>query len=144
VTVRWVRLQASCGRGHSVILTDEGVFSMGCNSQGQCGRPIIENEDYRGNGVIHKIQGIDSNVKQVVCGLDHTLFLTEEGHVYSCGWGADGQTGLGHYQSVASPTRVEGEISGEFHDQADNVCGVTRDRGRLSMPCGWPELSGQI
>jgi len=31
---------------------------------------------------------------QVVCGQDHTLFLTEDGQVYSCGLGADGQTGM--------------------------------------------------
>lgn len=31
---------------------------------------------------------------QVVCGQDHSLFRTELGEVYACGWGADGQTGL--------------------------------------------------
>ena len=30
---------------------------------------------------------------QVVCGQDHTMFLTDDGEVYSCGLGADGQTG---------------------------------------------------
>lgn len=30
---------------------------------------------------------------QVCCGLDHTLVLTTDGNVYSCGLGADGQTG---------------------------------------------------
>lgn len=34
-------------------------------------------------------------VWQVVCGQDHSLFLTDKGEVYSCGWGADGQTGRG-------------------------------------------------
>lgn len=28
-----------------------------------------------------------------MCGLDHTLLLTHDGDVWSCGWGADGQTG---------------------------------------------------
>lgn len=32
-------------------------------------------------------------VRQVACGQDHSLFLTDKGEVYSCGWGADGQTG---------------------------------------------------
>ena len=32
-------------------------------------------------------------VCQVVCGQDHSLVLTDKGEVYSCGWGADGQTG---------------------------------------------------
>ena len=47
---------------------------------------------------------------QVECGLDHTLVLTTDGEVYSCGLGADGQTGLGHYESVGQLTRVRGDI----------------------------------
>ena len=30
---------------------------------------------------------------QIACGLDHTLLLSTDGKVFSCGWGADGQTG---------------------------------------------------
>ncbi|XP_015225156.1 PREDICTED: Williams-Beuren syndrome chromosomal region 16 protein-like, partial [Cyprinodon variegatus] len=41
-------VQVSCGRAHSLILTDqEGVFSMGNNAYGQCGRSIIDEEVYR-------------------------------------------------------------------------------------------------
>lgn len=50
---------------------------------------------------------------QVVCGQDHTLFLTQSGAVYSCGWGADGQTGLGHYNNQGIPVKVKGDIEGE-------------------------------
>ncbi|KAI8054420.1 regulator of chromosome condensation 1/beta-lactamase-inhibitor protein II [Syncephalis plumigaleata] len=32
-------------------------------------------------------------IRQVVCGMDHTVFLTESGELYACGWGADGQLG---------------------------------------------------
>ncbi|XP_038052104.1 RCC1-like G exchanging factor-like protein [Patiria miniata] len=106
--------QVSCGRAHSLILTDnEGVFSLGNNAHGQCGRTIIETENYRSNAVIHNIKGIEGTVTQVECGHDHSLFLTEEGAVYSCGWGADGQTGLGHYESVDHPVPLEGDIKGE-------------------------------
>ncbi|XP_072029924.1 LOW QUALITY PROTEIN: RCC1-like G exchanging factor-like protein [Amphiura filiformis] len=107
-------IQVACGRAHSLILTDkEGVFSLGNNSHGQCGRPVIENESYSKNPVVYKIKGIEGNVKQVVCGQDHSLFLTEEGTVYGCGWGADGQTGLGHYDSCSTPTLLAGDIQGE-------------------------------
>ena len=30
---------------------------------------------------------------QIACGMDHTLLLSDEGGVFTCGWGADGQTG---------------------------------------------------
>ena len=72
-----------------------------------------------------------------MCGLDHTLLLADSGQVFSCGWGADGQTGtldkirtmhdskkvkiyfdvvlvlftsllgIGGYSAVSSPTRVQ-------------------------------------
>jgi len=39
--------------------------------------------------------------------------VTTTGKIYSCGWGADGQTGLGHYNNESQPTIVEGDIKGE-------------------------------
>ncbi|XP_058425189.1 RCC1-like G exchanging factor-like protein isoform X3 [Diceros bicornis minor] len=87
-------LQVSCGRAHSLILTDgEGVFSLGNNSYGQCGRKVVENEIYSESHKVHRMQDFDGQVVQVACGQDHSLFLTDKGKVYSCGWGADGQTG---------------------------------------------------
>uniref|UniRef100_A0A8C8RHR9 RCC1-like G exchanging factor-like protein n=1 Tax=Pelusios castaneus TaxID=367368 RepID=A0A8C8RHR9_9SAUR len=106
-------LQVSCGRAHSLVLTDnEGVFSMGNNSYGQCGRKVIEGEIYRESHKIHRLQEFSGRVVQVVCGQDHSLFRTEEGEVYSCGWGADGQTGLGHHNITSVPTKLGGDIGG--------------------------------
>lgn len=106
-------LQVSCGRAHSLVLTDsEGVFSMGNNAYGQCGRKIIEDEVYSGSHLVHKMEGFDGRVVQVVCGQDHSLFLTESGSVYACGWGADGQTGLGHHNKAAFPVPVGGDLEG--------------------------------
>nr|XP_061818729.1 RCC1-like G exchanging factor-like protein isoform X2 [Nerophis lumbriciformis] len=106
--------QVSCGRAHSLVLTDqEGVFSMGNNSYGQCGRRIVEDEAYSGSHVLHKIEGIGSSkVVQVACGQDHSLFLTKAGQVYACGWGADGQTGVGHHKVCSTPTQVAGDLEG--------------------------------
>jgi len=42
-----------------------------------------------------------------------SLFITKTGKVYACGWGADGQTGLGHYNNESQPTIVEGDIKDE-------------------------------
>lgn len=76
---------------------------------------------------------------QVACGQDHSLFLTDTGKVYACGWGADGQTGectslnrtqltplrsvicgpsepspagLGHHNVSSSPVEVRGDLAG--------------------------------
>uniref|UniRef100_W5LW55 RCC1 like n=1 Tax=Lepisosteus oculatus TaxID=7918 RepID=W5LW55_LEPOC len=106
-------LQVACGRAHSLVLTDnEGVFSLGNNAYGQCGRKVVQDEVYSGSHVVHRIQGFDSRVIQVACGQDHSLFLTEDGQVHACGWGADGQTGLGHHAVSPQPARVCGELEG--------------------------------
>ncbi|XP_069613541.1 RCC1-like G exchanging factor-like protein [Ranitomeya imitator] len=106
-------LQVSCGRAHSLILTDnEGVFSIGNNSYGQCARRIVEGEIYSESQLIHRVMQLDSTVVQVACGQDHSLFRTERGEVYSCGWGADGQTGHGHYNISSKPTKVSGDLAG--------------------------------
>ncbi|RWS22394.1 Williams-Beuren syndrome chromosomal region 16 protein-like protein, partial [Leptotrombidium deliense] len=109
VTVKKV----ACGRSHTICLTSKNDCNLGNNAYGQCGRPIIEKEVYRGSRKVHQILGISEKIAQIICGQDHTLFLTEEGNVYSCGWGADGQTGLGHFNNVGIPTRVKGDIEGE-------------------------------
>ena len=37
---------------------------------------------------------------QIACGLDHTLLLSTDGTVMSCGWGADGQTGTVYNSTI--------------------------------------------
>ncbi|KAM8897302.1 RCC1-like G exchanging factor-like protein isoform 2-T4 [Spinachia spinachia] len=131
-------VQVACGRAHSLILTDqEGVFSMGNNAYGQCGRRIVEDEVYSGSHLIHKMEGFDSRVTQVACGQDHSLFLTETGKVFACGWGADGQTGLGHHNVSPRPVEVGGDLSGvevqQISTYGDCSLAVSAD-GRLY---GW-------
>ncbi|XP_071966220.1 RCC1-like G exchanging factor-like protein isoform X2 [Antedon mediterranea] len=107
-------IQVACGRAHSLVLTDqEGVFSLGNNAYGQCGRKVIEDENYSCNMRIHNISGIEGKIKKIVCGQDHSLFLTESGQVLSCGWGADGQTGRGDYTSSSEVGLILGDLKGE-------------------------------
>uniref|UniRef100_A0A8B9TN09 RCC1 like n=1 Tax=Anas platyrhynchos TaxID=8839 RepID=A0A8B9TN09_ANAPL len=131
-------LQVSCGRAHSLILTDsEGVFTMGNNSYGQCGRKIVEDEIYSESHLIHQLNDFDSRVVQVVCGQDHSLFRTEKGTVFACGWGADGQTGLGHYNITSVPTKLGGDIAGVNIIQVSSYgdcCLAVSDEGDLF---GW-------
>ena len=48
---------------------------MGNNAYGQCGRPVMEDEDYQRSNLIHnvKIPSIGKNDKiiGVTCGMDH-------------------------------------------------------------------------
>ena len=109
-----------CGQSHSLILTSKGrVLSMGSNAFGQCGRSVIENENYRRSsknsiGVLVDLDdpGEDAIVN-LECGINHSMFVTKLGKVYSCGWGADGQTGLGHYDNQHKVSKVKGDITSE-------------------------------
>ncbi|XP_010791328.1 Williams-Beuren syndrome chromosomal region 16 protein-like, partial [Notothenia coriiceps] len=68
---------------------------------------------------------------QVACGQDHSLFLTEAGTVFACGWGADGQTGLGHHQVSCSPMEVGGDLAGvevqQINSYGDCSLAVSKD-----------------
>lgn len=66
-------VKVAAGRAHSVILTDnEGVFTLGNNAYGQCGRTIVENEDYTVFREMHRIEELrDKAVESIVCGQDH-------------------------------------------------------------------------
>lgn len=108
----------AAGRAHLLALdTAAGrVYALGNNAYGQCGRTIIADEAYTANGTVHVLDSSAVNGDRIVgvhCGQDHSLLLTDGGRVFACGWGADGQTGLGHYASTATPTQVCGDIEGE-------------------------------
>lgn len=62
----------AAGRAHSLVLTNEGVFTLGNNGYGQCGRPIIDDENYNQNRVIHHIPDIKGEqITGVTAGQDH-------------------------------------------------------------------------
>lgn len=108
----------TCGRSHSIVLTNHGIFTFGNNSYGQCARPIIEDEEFFGNrGVIQNISKylqIDptDSVVSVKAGQDHTVFLTHSGKVLTCGWSADGQLGQEIYTLNPIGSEVKGDLRG--------------------------------
>lgn len=121
----------ACGRTHSIVLTNEGMFSFGNNSYGQCGRSIVENEEYFDNpSVIQKVW-LDDDIVDVKCGQDHTCFLSKEGKVYTCGWSADGQLGQDTYTVQSKPSEVKGDIQGvkitHLATKGDFVLALSKD-----------------
>lgn len=111
--------KVECGQSHTLALTTTGqVFSMGSNAFGQCGRPVIENEDYFRSQVINTVHvpledPISDAIVDLECGINHSMFLSKMGQVYSCGWSSDGQTGLGHFDNQERPARLKGDIESE-------------------------------
>lgn len=65
-------LGLAAGRAHSLILTDEGLFTLGNNGYGQCGRQIINNEDYLRSKVVHHVPDVKGKkITSVTAGQDH-------------------------------------------------------------------------
>ncbi|XP_035714980.1 ultraviolet-B receptor UVR8 [Folsomia candida] len=85
-------------------LTEDGrVFSWGSNSNGQLGTHGAKKL------TTPELIKFDSNVKigQISVGDLHTLALTEDtGEVYSCGWNAYGQLGLGTDTDQYEPRKI--------------------------------------
>lgn len=64
--------KVAAGRAHTVMVTDkEGVWTVGNNAYGQCGRSIITDEDYGKQTIYNRIRILDQlDIAQVECGQD--------------------------------------------------------------------------
>ncbi|XP_026644923.1 secretion-regulating guanine nucleotide exchange factor isoform X4 [Microtus ochrogaster] len=81
------------GGGHSAAVTDRGrLFVCGLNKDGQLG--LGHTEDVLCFTICKPLLGCP--IKQVACGWDFTIMLTELGQVLSCGSNAFGQLGVPH------------------------------------------------
>lgn len=97
----------SSGEEHAAFLTADGrVYTWGYGHDGQLGHGAKSHLS-----VPQRIEDFKLRAKKVVCGGGHTAILTEQGELYLCGRGRDGQLGKGDViESVASskysPTKV--------------------------------------
>lgn len=87
----------------SIIRTDKSIFLLlengtvyGCGSNAQYELGGIEDRKF-----ITKFVKLNvSNVKKVVVGGNHTMFLLNNGRVKACGRNYEGQLGIGHFKAV--------------------------------------------
>lgn len=60
-------LALGAGKGHSLIsVKGEGLYSLGDNERGQCGRTVIPDEIYFGSKYIHKHTRFEEEAKEIV------------------------------------------------------------------------------
>ena len=96
-----------CGDLNSYAVTEEGeVYVWGLNNYNQLGVAMTTEPFLFMPHFSQQLSG--RNITQIAAGKDHTAFLTEEGRVYTLGYGQDGRLGQGrevkHVDVDWSPT----------------------------------------
>ena len=123
--------QASAGTQHTVMLAKDGmVWVCGRGKHGQLGMgdtsEVCE--------LTHLIKIRRVSVKQVCCGLEHTVLVTHSGDVWTFGRGTHYQLGHGNTKNLNQPTLVDQLVcfwvdnaqAGEFHTLV-----MTEEQGML-------------
>ena len=114
----------SCGSYFTVCVDDEGfIWSFGQNSSGQLGTGNTTNFN-----VPQKLQDISTPVHSVSCGAQHTLIITTDSNLWSCGANDYGQLCLVNQQNQMKPQKTSfpniTKIStGNFHSLFQNIKG---------------------
>lgn len=98
-------VQVSASHNHAAFVLRSGeVFTCGDNSSFCCGhkdttRPIFKPR------LVEALKGVPCN--KVAAGLNFTVFLTRQGHLYTCGTNTHGQLGQGDTLDRPIPTIIE-------------------------------------
>jgi X-linked retinitis pigmentosa GTPase regulator len=127
-------IAVSCGYYHTAVVTEEGaVLCWGKGSSGQLGLG-----DASGCLIPRSIAALhEHKIREVSCGMAHTLVLSDEGLVFAWGAASDGQLGVGEcpegqadahepLQVLGVDTPVSLIAAGSRH----SLC-ITRDDARL-------------
>ncbi|XP_021528947.2 X-linked retinitis pigmentosa GTPase regulator isoform X5 [Aotus nancymaae] len=85
-------IQVACGGEHSVVLTENAVYTFGLGQFGQLGLGtfVFETSEPK---VVENIG--DQTISYISCGENHTALLTDIGLMYTFGDGRHGKLGLG-------------------------------------------------
>lgn len=95
----------ACGDTHSLIATSDGkVLSFGRNQNGQLGNGNLD-DCFEPREIIALK---DEIVLQVACGAEHSACCTQDGKVFSWGWGRYGNLGDGGLVDRNKPVLVKG------------------------------------
>jgi len=98
--------QIACGANHTIFsASDNKVYSCGYNENGQLGRSV---DSLTPSHQIHEITYISgTNIKQIACGNNNTMFLANDGSIYGCGLNENGQLGLENTDTISTPQEIE-------------------------------------
>ncbi|DAZ94133.1 TPA: hypothetical protein N0F65_010377 [Lagenidium giganteum] len=102
-------VRVACGWDHSMAVTAQGaVYSWGSGSNGKLGHNDEENYDVP--TLIRALEG--KTVKDAKAGCEHSVLLTDQNEVFTCGQGDSGRLGHGDAQTRKVPTLIESFADG--------------------------------
>ena len=119
------------------------MLCWGSTKYGQLGLGGIE-EEVIATPKLNKYftsEHIKASIKQVACGLNHTLFLLEDGSVYSCGSNDFEQ--LGHAGPRKKPERVQG-LEADFITQVEAGHSFSLALNKHGQLFCWGAVNGQV
>jgi len=98
----------ACGISSTVVQTHNGdMYSWGCGKWGQLGLGDLKHRFVPCIIKHKKEESADyEKFSSFACGARHCIATSHKGSVYTWGWNSFGQLGLGHTQSLNSPTMV--------------------------------------
>lgn len=93
----------SCGLEHSALIADNQLYTWGLGESGRLGHG--DQKNLFAPTLVAFFQ--NKNPQHVICGSDWTTILTENGDLYTFGYGANGRLGIGSDTPQSSPQKVE-------------------------------------
>ena len=100
---------AGAGLVHTALVTDKGeLYTYGFSGNGRLGHSSSYEDESSCSVSPRKVGGLEGKrVVQAVAGWSHTVVLTSDGEVYTCGLGINGQLGHGDDNDEFTLKRVE-------------------------------------
>ncbi|XP_047986444.1 uncharacterized protein LOC125226505 [Leguminivora glycinivorella] len=104
-------VDVACGRHHTLILTENGIYAAGDNTYGQLGVgaawPGAAGDSATARGTLMRARHDNSTpVTAVSAGHYHSAAVDQGGRLYTWGWGVHGQLGLGTIDDKWTPQLV--------------------------------------
>ena len=90
-------MQIASGRAHTIALTvQREVYGWGRTDNGAIGLRMATPAHQSNPMPLNLNLDTSDHVVQIDCGLEHSCFLTSDGHCFGCGEGEYGQLGVGY------------------------------------------------
>jgi alpha-tubulin suppressor-like RCC1 family protein len=128
-------LQVSLGARHSAALSEGGaLWTWGDGGSYWWGAGALGQGNYDSLGepaLVERFVELGEEVIQVACGAEHTVVLTEGGHVYTCGKGSFGRLGRGETSDT-----IDFELIEYFGQSNDSVLNPSESTAIIKVGAG--------